>query len=142
MPGLRSIPKSEELPAAYQGRTGSGRIHLTSCLARIESALSHNNLFPAEQKIAEYILANPNRAVGFSVQELAEGAQTSRATIVRFCRTLDYSGYKEFKLALAAEFRGTVNLKLENLSRDDDIMSITRKVFNSDLQAIADSLAV
>src|SRR4051794_31492536 len=104
MPGLRSIPKGEDAYRGGQGRPGNGRIHLTSCLARIESALSHNNLFPAEQKIAEYILANPNRAVGFSVQELAEAAQTSRATIVRFCRTLDYSGYKEFKLALATEF--------------------------------------
>ncbi len=145
MPGLRNIPKGEESPASFranQGRPGNGRIHLTSCLARIESALSHNNLFPAEQKIAECILANPSQAIGFSVQELAEAAQTSRATIVRFCRTLDYSGYKEFKLALATEIRGTVNLKLENISRDDDVMAITRKVFHSDLQAIADSLAV
>ena len=143
MPGLRSIPKSEESPVNFRGiKAINGRIHLTSCLARIESALSHNNLFPAERKIAEYILANTNQVVGFPVQELSEAAQASRATIVRFCRRLGYDGYKEFKLALAAEMRGTVHLKKEDLSRDDDIKSITRKVFQSDIQAIADSLEV
>lgn len=143
MPGLRSIPKNEESPVNFRGvKAMNGRIRLTSCLARIESALSHNNLFPAERKIAEYILANTNQVVGFSVQELADAAQASRATIVRFCRRLGYDGYKEFKLALAAEMRGTVNLKKEDLSRDDDIKSITRKVFQSDMQAIADSLEV
>lgn len=143
MPGLRSIPKSEELSVNFRGLKGlNGRIHLTSCLARIESALSHKNLFPVERKIAEYILANTNQVVGFSVQELSDAAQASRATIVRFCRRLGYDGYKEFKLALAAEMRGAVNFKKEDLSRDDDIRSITRKVFQSDLQAIADSLEV
>src|ERR1700694_4510723 len=84
------------------------RIHLTSCLARLESALSNNNLFPAERKIAEYMLLHPEEVIRLSVQELAEVAMASRATIVRFCRTLDYSGYKEFKLALASEVRGSV----------------------------------
>lgn len=141
MPGLRSIPGGEK-NRLNRGSSRTDRIHLTSCLARVESALSHNTLFPAERKIAEYIFNNPRQAIGFSVRELAEAAQTSRATIVRFCRTLDYSGYKEFKLALATEIRGAFDLKQENLSSDDDIMAITRKVFQSDLQAIADSLEV
>ena len=120
----------------------AARIHLTSCLARVASALSHNNLFPAERKIAEFMLEHPNQVVGFSVQELADGAKASRATIVRFCRTLGYTGYKDFKLALAAEVRGSVSLGHQDVLETDDVMSITRKVFQSDLQAIADSLEV
>lgn len=119
-----------------------GRVHLTSCLARVGSALSHNNLFPVERKIAEYILEHPAGVIGFSVQELADAAKASRATIVRFCRTLGYTGYKEFKLALAAETRGSVPIESADVRADDDVMSITRKVFQSDLQAIADSLEV
>ncbi len=119
-----------------------GRIHLTSCLARVASALSYNNLFPAERKIAEYILEHPDEVIGYSVQELADEAKASRATIVRFSRTLGYSGYKEFKLALAAEVRGSVALDHQDVSEADDVMGITRKVFQSDLQAIADSLEV
>ncbi len=119
-----------------------GRIHLSSCLARIESALAHNNLFPAERKIAAYILANPQNVIPCSVQELATNAKASEATIVRFCRALGYTGYKEFKLALAAEVRGSVEIGHDDVAKGDDVMGITRKVFQSDLQAIADSLEV
>ena len=118
------------------------RIRQTSSLARLETALSHNNLFPAERKIAQYMLEQPDRVVDFSVQELADAAKTSRATIVRFCRTLGYTGYKEFKLALAGEVRGSVALEHQDVLETDDVLSITRKVFQSDLQAIADSLQV
>ncbi|HEX2912282.1 MAG TPA: MurR/RpiR family transcriptional regulator [Chloroflexia bacterium] len=119
-----------------------GRINLTSCLARVESALLHNNLFPAERKIAEYILQNPGQTIRFSVQELSDASRASRASIVRFCRTLGYSGYKDFKLALAAQIHGSVPIERQDVEMGDDIMSITRKVFQSDLQAIADSLEI
>ncbi len=138
-----STPQPAEEPATQPLKLNEeGRIHLSSCLARVEAALSHNNLFPAERKIAEYIMENSDKATRFSVQELATTAKASEATIVRFCRALGYSGYKEFKLALAAEVRGSVPMTHSDVSEADDVMSITRKVFQSDLQAIADSLEV
>lgn len=118
------------------------RIQVATCLAQVESALAHSNLFPVEQKIAHYILENPAQAVRLSVQELAEVAGASRATIVRFCQTLGYTGFKDFKLALASQLNHSVLLASEELNEGDDVMSITRKVFQSDLQAIADSLQV
>ncbi|MEI6046154.1 MAG: MurR/RpiR family transcriptional regulator [Chloroflexota bacterium] len=117
----------------------SGRIQLTSCLARIQSALTNHSLFPAERKIAEYVMKYPEEVTAFSVNELARVADASEATIVRFCRALAFSGYKDFKMALAAEAKGAVKITHEEINRDDDVMSITRKVFQSDLQAIADS---
>src|SRR5437773_1058091 len=72
--------------------TASGRIQLTSCIARIESALSNKSLFPAERKIAEYVLKNPEEVTTFSVNELARVADASEATIVRFCRALAFTG--------------------------------------------------
>ncbi len=119
---------------------GSGSIQLTSCIARIETALANNTLFPAERKVAEYVLAHPQEVTLFSVNELARYTSASEATVVRFCRALAFTGYKDFKLALAAESSGAVSIIHEDVSPDDDVMTITRKLFRSDLQAIADSL--
>jgi RpiR family transcriptional regulator, carbohydrate utilization regulator len=118
------------------------KIKLTSCLAQVETALAQGNLFPVEQKIARYILENPGKVVRLAVQELADETGASRATIVRFCQTLGYTGYRDFKLALAGQAPDTLALELTEISATDDVMSIARKVFQSDLQAIADSLQV
>jgi DNA-binding MurR/RpiR family transcriptional regulator len=139
---LRAPEDKTELNQPDPQFNGEGRIHLSSCLARVESAISHNNLFPAERKIAEYVLENPQKVTRFSVQELAKEANASEATIVRFCRALGYGGYKDFKLALASEVRGSVPMEHKAVLETDTVMGITRKVFQSDLQAIADSLEV
>ncbi|NWJ47450.1 MAG: MurR/RpiR family transcriptional regulator [Chloroflexi bacterium] len=115
-------------------------IQLTSCIARIETALINNTLFPAERKVAEYIIGHPHEVTTYSVNELARVASASEATVVRFCRALAFTGYKDFKLALAAESSGAVSIIHEDISRNDDVMTITGKLFRSDLQAIADSL--
>jgi DNA-binding MurR/RpiR family transcriptional regulator len=115
-------------------------VQLTSCVARIETALANNSLFPAERKVAEYVLAHPQEVTTFSVNELARVASASEATVVRFCRALAFTGYKDFKLSLAAESSGVVSIIHEDITPEDDVMTITRKLFRSDLQAIADSL--
>jgi RpiR family transcriptional regulator, carbohydrate utilization regulator len=140
---FQSADDADELHPLSPKTNATHRIHLTSCQARVESAISHNNLFPAERKIAEYIIENPQKTTRFSVQELALEAKASEATIVRFCRALGYSGYKDFKLALASEVRASLLMdEQKEVCPADDVMDITRKVFHSDLQAIADSLEV
>lgn len=135
---------SEETGQALDGKTellvSTDRIQLTSCLARIETALLNNSLFPAERRVAEYVILHPSTVITFSVNELARAADASEATIVRFCRQLGFGGFREFKMALAVEAKGSVRIVHEDVSPNDDAMEITRKVFQSDLQAIADSL--
>ena len=58
------------------------------------------NFTDSEKNIADYILRNPNESITFSVHSLAEVTHTSKATVVRFARTLGYSGFLEFKADL------------------------------------------
>ena len=134
---LDQLPLAGYVPESL---IGNGKIQLTSCIARIETALLNHSLFPAGRKIAEYVLAHAGTVTNFSVNELARSADASEATIVRFCRQVGFGGFREFKLALAAEAKGSVRLVHEDVNVNDDAMAITRKVFQSDLQAIADSL--
>ncbi len=69
-------------------------------LARIRASLS--SLSPAELRIAEIIEADPSLASTLTVNDLAERASTSTATVVRTAKRLGFEGYPQLRLALAA----------------------------------------
>src|SRR5699024_12184557 len=58
------------------------------------------SLTKSEQKVAQYVLANPDDIEATSIQELAKKVSVGESTIIRFVRKIGYSGYQEFKLAL------------------------------------------
>lgn len=63
--------------------------------SRIQS--KYGGMSESEKKIADYILKTEfENGVG-SINELAAATETSSATIVRFCKTLGFKGYAEFK---------------------------------------------
>ena len=61
----------------------------------------YNNLTKSGRKAADYIFAHRVEAQYMSITALAEECGVAEATISRFCRTLGFSGYNDFKLALA-----------------------------------------
>lgn len=54
----------------------------------------------AEQRIADYLLKNPHESITFSVSTLARKTDTSEATVVRFAKTLGFTGFLELKSEL------------------------------------------
>lgn len=58
------------------------------------------SLTPSEKKISDYLFANKENFVKYSIQELSAEVQVGEATIVRFCQKVGFSGYLELKLAL------------------------------------------
>ena len=69
-------------------------------LSKISESL--DSLSNAERKVAECALSEPKWFVNAAVAEIAEQAQVSQPTVIRFCRSLGYKGLPEFKLALSA----------------------------------------
>jgi len=57
----------------------------------------------AEQKVAEFILQHPTRALNASVEELAATCGTSPSTVVRLAKDVGFDGMKSMRLALAQE---------------------------------------
>ncbi|UXN57668.1 MurR/RpiR family transcriptional regulator [Phyllobacterium zundukense] len=72
-----------------------------SILARLQEDIG--SLPNALARITKYILENPEKVLHHSVAELGEFAGSGEASIVRLCRLIGFSGYRDFKLALAAE---------------------------------------
>src|SRR3954471_4093561 len=54
-------------------------------------------------KIGTLLLEDPSLPLRLSITELAERAGTSPATVTRFCRAIDYTGYPGLRVGAAAE---------------------------------------
>ena len=62
-----------------------------------------NDLPASERKVAQFILNNPRHFVGLSITELAEQSGTSAAGVVRLCKRLRMSGFRELKLRITMD---------------------------------------
>src|ERR1700759_4218633 len=69
--------------------------------SRIRVALPQ--LPEAMAKIGRLLLEAPSLPLRLSITELAERAGTSPATVTRFCRAIDYTGYPALRGGAAAE---------------------------------------
>jgi RpiR family carbohydrate utilization transcriptional regulator len=109
-------------------------------LARLRAM--HEALTEAEQRVGQFIEQHPEEVVHLSVQALAQRIQVSEATIVRCCRSIGYRGLRDLKLALAAESARPLQEIHEDILPGDGVGTVARKVLQSDIQAIADTLGV
>ena len=72
-----------------------------SLLAHIRSALT--SLLPTERAVAEVLLTRPDAVIEMSAQQVATAAGASRATVVRTCQSLGFTGYPQLRVMLARD---------------------------------------
>jgi DNA-binding MurR/RpiR family transcriptional regulator len=107
------------------------------CLIRIQSAIGA--LKPAERNIADFILKNADQVIHLSVSELGRRAEVGDSTIIRFCRTLGYEGYQEFKLRLAQDLVQPSEYIHEKITFEDSTAELIQKICQSNLLAVEDT---
>ncbi|MBI4828278.1 MAG: MurR/RpiR family transcriptional regulator [Nitrospinae bacterium] len=108
-------------------------------LARIRGILP--SLLPAERKVAEYLLADPEALLSQSVGEVSAKAAVSEATVIRFCRTAGFSGFQSIKIALARETVNPVAAALhEDIAPSDTPLDAARKIFASNIDTLNETL--
>jgi DNA-binding MurR/RpiR family transcriptional regulator len=74
---------------------------------------------PALARVAETVLAQPDATLRQSITELAETSGSSEASVMRFCRDQGFSGFQDFKLALAKELATDERARDNGLPSDD-----------------------
>ena len=77
----------------------NAKLQHTGVLNTIRRAQGHLN--PALQRIAAYVLKNPETVKTQSINELAEACAVSESTITRFVRAIDVPSYQQLKIAIA-----------------------------------------
>lgn len=93
---------------------------------------------PTERSIAECILADPQLVVDMSVHDLARHTFTSPSTIVRLCIHTGYSGYKEFRKAVAYDLalrEQSRQIERQEIAQSDSLEEIIEKI--TDLNIIS-----
>ena len=63
----------------------------------------YNSFTKMEKKVADKIIMIPDQVIYLSVTDLAEQAEVGETTVLRFCRKAGFSGFQDFKLALAQD---------------------------------------
>lgn len=77
-------------------------------------------LSESEKQIADYFLTYDQEApFGSSIKEVAAATSTSVATVVRFCKTLGFSGFAQFKFSVQSEVLSPIGGTVKIGSRDD-----------------------
>lgn len=61
------------------------------------------SLSPAEQRVGRLVVSDPADAARRTITDLATAAETSEATVIRFCRSVGMEGYPQLRIRLAAE---------------------------------------
>lgn len=127
--------KTSRHPTAADAAAGQGQI--SAVLARIESLWS--SLGPVGQRIADFIVKNPQEVVHMSVSEVAERTGSSEGSIVGLCKNLGATGFQQIKIALAQEIVRPVQFIHEDLEPSDKVDMAIRKIFQSDIQTLHDT---
>lgn len=101
------------------------------------------SLRPAERLIAEVVLADPGRTAGETIDQLAERAGTSTATVTRFCKSVGIAGFQQLRVRLATEaLRVAVAAEIgTDIEPGDDMAKVVAKLCFASVQAIQDTAA-
>ncbi len=98
-------------------------------------------LSTTEKRIADYIVENHADMGDLTSQQLAEVTGTSAATVVRFCRSIGYKSFVEFRMHLKQELISPTANWYE-LKSDESIAMIKQKSFNFNKNSMDETLAV
>jgi RpiR family transcriptional regulator, carbohydrate utilization regulator len=94
------------------------------------------NLRPSEQRVASYVLGQPNRVAHMAIAELAEAVGVTDPTIARFCQGLGFTGFKAFKVALAKSLATGVPYVHTDVSPQDSAPEVIAKVFDRSIATL------
>ncbi|WP_350348988.1 MurR/RpiR family transcriptional regulator [Agromyces sp. G08B096] len=99
-------------------------------------------LSSSEARVAEAIIDDPSLVVDLTITDLARRCGTSLSTVARFCQTLGYTGYREFRMAVASAVsreqaeRDRFGLAESDISPDDAATEVIAKIAFQETLAI------
>ena len=102
-----------------------------------------NDMRKSERKVAQYVLSHPNDVIHMRIVDLAQEAEVSEPTVVRFCRACGCDGFQDFKLGLAQQLASTPSFSQFAVDATDSPIEYAYKVFDATidtLQRVRDSI--
>ncbi|WP_246191129.1 SIS domain-containing protein [Aureimonas leprariae] len=91
---------------------------------------SYADLRKSERKVADLVLADPQRVLAATLADTAAEAEVSQPTVIRFCNALGCTGYQDFKLRLAHGLALGTPATHSVLLRTDAPAAVIEKIFD------------
>ncbi|RAP74919.1 MurR/RpiR family transcriptional regulator [Paenibacillus montanisoli] len=104
-----------------------------------------DSLTPVEKMVAEYVLANTEEIPHLSIKNLAQFSKTSDASVLRFCKTMGYSGYRGFIVSISASLGYMEEDQKDpytDIQPGDDLPVIIANIFRNNIKSIEDTISV
>ena len=140
----QAVPPGDAAPLRRTASRPRVRPFVAVVLIRVRGALP--SLRPAEQRVAEAVLADPAGVSERSITALARLCRTSETTVLRFCRALGLAGYPELRIALARAAQGEESdrasaghARQPSISATDSLADMVAKITYADQRSIADT---
>ncbi|MDJ0709063.1 MAG: SIS domain-containing protein [Woeseiaceae bacterium] len=105
-------------------------------LGEINQALSR--LSRAEKKVADWVLAHPRQVTESTVAEVAKACATSEPSVIRFCRRMGLSGFRELTIRLTEALSRPDSLVHRDVSAADSTADATVKVVEAAIQSLVE----
>ncbi len=99
----------------------------------------YDELTCTEQRLADYILLNPEKIVHMTTKELAQECDTAPSAVIRMCKSIDLQGFAELKISLANELGKNRHTVKKRKSADSTVASFT-KSFGSSMITLENTL--
>ena len=119
------------LSAQLRGLDAAQGSAILSQIQRVRTSLS-----PAEQRVADHVLAHPRTTLNDAIGSIAKAADVSQPTVIRFCRSLGCEGLSDFKLRLAAGLTGTIPITHTQVTQADGMLELGAKVLGNTAAAV------
>ncbi len=97
-------------------------------------------LSPAERQIGQYVLEKPRQMLRLPMDQLAREIGVSQGTLSNFSQSLGYSGFRDFRLALAAEVNSPLQLEQSAIALGDTLQEIANKAISANIDALLTTL--
>jgi glucokinase len=119
------------LASQLRNLDSSGNSPILGQILRVLGSLS-----PAEQRVANFVLAHPRSTVNDPIVQIAQASEVSQPTVIRFCRSLGCTGLSDFKLRLASSLTGTMPITHTQVTGQDTMLELGVKVLGNTASAI------
>jgi len=95
-------------------------------------------LSKSEDKVAGFVLSEPDAVVQASIQSLAKNCGVSEPTVVRFCKAIGCTGYHDFKMKLARSMASQEKYFFRDVASDDSSKVLSEKLIDSAIASMQD----
>lgn len=100
------------------------------------------SLTPLEARVVDTITGRADFDLGTSLRKVSEDAGVSDAMIVKIAKKLGFNGFRDFREALVQYKQSDVASLHSEISPDDSSADIVRKVFNTAMQALEETMSI